>query len=66
MKLMHHEQKRLQQYATLSLSLSPDTKTEVTKKEVAEFTKEILNTVAQKRHIHHWRLVLVEADQEET
>jgi len=39
MKLLPHEQKRLRQHAILTLRLSPDTKTESTKKDVAEFTR---------------------------
>jgi len=62
MKLLSHEQKRLRQHAMLTLSLSPDTRTEVTKKDVAEFTKDLLNTVAQKRQIRNWLLVLVETE----
>jgi hypothetical protein len=64
MKLLPHEQKRLRQHATLTLRLSPDTKTETTRRDCAEFTKSLLNTVAQKRQIKHWLLVLVEIDKE--
>lgn len=63
-RLLSHEQKRLEQHAILTLRLSPDTRTDVTKKDVAEFTKDLLNTVAQKRHIKHWQVVLIEADGE--
>jgi hypothetical protein len=62
MKLLPHEQKRLRQHATLTLSLSPDARTEVTRKDVAEYSKELLNTIQRKRHIKHWLLALVEAD----
>lgn len=63
-KLMPHEQKRLREYAALTLSLSPDTKTEVTKKEIAEFSKDLVNTMARKRQIKHWVVVLIETDGE--
>ena len=65
MKPMPHEQKRLQQYATLTLRLSPDTRPEVTRKSIADFTKDLLNTVARKRQIRNWLLVLVETDKED-
>ena len=65
MKLLPHEQKRLRQHATLRLALSPDTKTEITKKELFEFTKDLSNAIARKRQVKHWLLVLVETDKEE-
>ncbi|MEI8014905.1 MAG: hypothetical protein WCH20_08710 [Nitrospira sp.] len=58
-KLMSYEQRRLREHAALALALSPDTKTEVTKKDIAEFSKDILNTIQRKRGIKHWQLVLV-------
>jgi len=61
-KLLPHEQKRLAEHAALTLTISPDTITEITKKEVAEFTKEILSTVQRYRGIKHWSLVLVETE----
>ncbi|MCG3772007.1 MAG: hypothetical protein JW384_03208 [Nitrosomonadaceae bacterium] len=64
--LMPQEQKRLREHAALSLSLSPDVKPEITKKLVAEFTKDLLNTVARKRQIKHWLVVLVEVDGEKS
>lgn len=64
MKPLPHEQKRLQQFATLSLSLSPDVRPEVTKKSLLDFTQDIGNTLRQKRQIKHWILALVETDQE--
>jgi hypothetical protein len=63
-KLMTHEQKRLRERAALTLSLSPDTKMEVTKKEVADFTKDLLDTMARKRQIKNWLVVLIETDGE--
>lgn len=61
---MVHELKRLQQYPMLTLRLSPDNKTEVTKKGIAEFTKDVVNTVQRKRHIKNMLLVLVESNEE--
>ena len=57
-KLMLHEQKRLREHAALSVSLSPDTRPEILRKDVAEFTKNLLSTIQQKRHIKRWALVL--------
>ena len=64
MKPMPHEQKRLQQYATLSLSLSPDIRPEVTKKCLFEFTQDVGDTLRQKRQVKRWILALVEIDNE--
>lgn len=62
MKPMPHEQKRLQQYATLSLSLSPDFRPEVTKKNLLDFSQDVGNMLRQKRQVKNWILVLVEID----
>jgi len=62
MKLMAHELKRLRQYAILTLGLSPDNKMEVTKKDIAEFTKEVLHIIQRKRQIKNVMLALVESD----
>jgi hypothetical protein len=64
MKLMVHELKRLRQYALLTLSLSSGNKTEVTKNGIAEFNKNVVNTVKRKRHIKNMLLVLVESNEE--
>lgn len=57
--LMLHEQKRLREHAALTLSLSPDTRPEILRKEISEFSKDLLSTIARKRGIKHWALVLV-------
>lgn len=59
MKLLPHELARLHKHAALTLSLSPDTKPEVTKKAIAEFTKDLFTTIQRKRNIKKWQLVLV-------
>jgi hypothetical protein len=64
-KLLPHEQRRLREHAALTLTISPDTKTEITKKEVAEFTKDLLNTVARYRGVKHMMLALVETEKAE-
>lgn len=65
MKLLPQEVRRIRQHAILTLRLSPDTKTEITKKEILGFTKNLLNTIQQKRQIKHWELVLMETDKED-
>lgn len=58
-KLMNHEQKRLREHAAISLSLSGEARTEITKKQVADFSRDLLNIIQRKRDIKRWRLVLV-------
>lgn len=58
-KLMNHEQKRLREHAALTLSLSGETRLEITKKDVAEFARELMTTIQRKRHIKQWLLALV-------
>ena len=62
MKLLNHEMARLHKLAELTLNLSPDIKPDVTKKEIAEFSKEVVNTVQRKRQVKQWLLVLVERE----
>lgn len=64
-KLMLHEQKRLREFAALTLSLSPDTRPEILRKDVAQFTKDLLTTMARKRDSKNWLVVLIETDGEQ-
>ena len=64
-KLLPHEQRRLHEHAALTLNLSPDVKTEVTRKLLAEFSKNMLNTITRYRGIKHWSLVLVQTEKAE-
>ena len=57
--LMPQEQRRLREHAALTLSLSPDTRPEILRKEISDFSKDLLNTIQRKRDIKHWALVLV-------
>lgn len=57
--LMRHEQKRLLEHSALTLSLSPDTRPEILRKELSEFSKDLLTTLHRKRNIKRWQLVLV-------
>ena len=58
-KLLPQEQRRLREHAALTLSLSPDTRPEILRKDISEFSKHLLNTIQRKRDVKHWQLVLV-------
>ena len=62
MKLLRHELTRLHKHAELTLRLSIEKKTDVTKKEITEFSQDLLNTIQRKRQVKHWLLVLVEGE----
>lgn len=64
MKLLPQEIKRLRQHALLVKKFSPDTKLEVTKKDLNEFTKDVLATLQTKKSIKNMMLVCVETDKE--
>lgn len=57
--LMPQEQRRLREHAALTLGLSPDTRPEILRKEISEYSKNLLSIIVRKRHIKHWQLVLV-------
>lgn len=57
--LMLHEKKRLLDHAALTLSLSPDTRPEILRKELSDFSRNLLTTIQRKRDIKCWQLVLV-------
>ena len=65
MKLQSHEVKRLCTNALLLKQISPDTKLEVTKKDLGDWNKEVLATLQRKKQIKNMLLVLVEIDKEE-
>jgi len=62
MKLQSHEVKRLRANAILLKKVSPDTKLEVTKRDLGDFTKEVLATIQYKKSIKSMLLVLVDAE----
>ena len=64
MKLQTHEVKRLRANAILLKKVSPDTRLEITKKDLGDFTKEVLLTLQYKKSIKSMLLVLVETDKE--
>jgi hypothetical protein len=49
----------------LTLKVSRDTKLEITKKDLGNFTKHVLATLQYKRQVKNMLLVLVETDKEE-
>lgn len=65
MKLQNHEVKRLIANAILVKKVSPDTKLEVTKRDLSDLNKQVLHTLQFKKSIKNMMLVLVETDKEE-
>lgn len=57
--LLPHEQKRLREHAALTLTLSPDTRPEILRKELSDFSRDLLTTIQRKRGIKRWQVVLV-------
>ena len=64
MKLSPTDVSSLKRKAILTLKVSPDTKSDVTRNELADFTKELQRTLTVKRHLKQLRLVLVEVEKE--
>jgi hypothetical protein len=64
MKLQSHEVKRLKANALLLKQVSPNTKLEVTKKDLGDWTNQVLATLQRKKQIKNMLLVLVETDKE--
>lgn len=65
MKLLPQEIKRIRANALLVKKVSPDTKLEVTKRDLGDWNKEVLATLQRKKQIKNMLLVLVETDKEE-
>ena len=65
MKLLPQEIKRLRANALLVKKVSPDTKLEVTKRDLSAWTKDVLITLQTKKQVKHMMLVCVETDKEE-
>lgn len=66
MILLPQEQKRLRQLAIVQKRVSADTRPEVTKKDLEEFTKEVRHTLQFKKTIKNALLVLVETDEDKS
>lgn len=62
MKLQNHEVKRLRQAALLVKKVSPDTKLEVTKRDLNDWNKDVLHTLQFKKQIKNMLLVCVEIE----
>jgi hypothetical protein len=60
--LTTQEQKRIREHAALTLRLSQDTRPEITRKDIAEFSRDLLSTIQRKRQINNWMVVLIETD----
>ena len=63
-KLTHTEQSAITRKSLLSLSVSPDTKPDSTRRELAKFSQEVQRKLMQWRHIQDFRLVLLEVEKE--
>lgn len=64
MKLLSHEVKRLKANAILLKQVSPDTKLEVTRRVLGDWSKDVLHTLQYKKQFKNMLLVLVETDKE--
>jgi hypothetical protein len=65
MKLLPQEVKRLKANAILVKQVSPDTKLEITKRNLGDWNKDVLATLHRKKRIQNMLLVLVETGEEE-
>jgi|CXWL01.1.fsa_nt_gi hypothetical protein len=65
MKLQTQEIRRIRANALLVKQVSPDTKLDVTKRDLGTWTKEVLTTLQTKKQIKNMLLVLVETEKEE-
>jgi len=64
MRLQNHEVKKLRQSAILLKQVSPDTKLDVTKRDLSAWSKDVLHTLQYKKQFKNMLLVLVETDKE--
>lgn len=62
MKLQNHEVKRLITNAILVKKVSPDTKLEVTKRDLNDWNKDVLHTLQFKKQFKNMLLVCVEVE----
>lgn len=66
MKLQHHEVKRFITNAILVKKVSPDTKLEVTKRDLGDWSKDVLHTLQFKKQFKDVLLVCVEIEGEKS
>ena len=65
MKLLPHELKRLRANALLVKKVSPGTRFEITRRDLGDFTKDVLATLQTKKQVKNMMLVCVETDKED-
>lgn len=65
MRLLPQEIKRLRQNAILVKKFSPNTKLEISKRDLADWSKDVLHTLQFKKQFKNLLLVCVEIDKEE-
>lgn len=65
MKLLAGEIRRIRANALLEKKFSPDTRLEVTKKDLEDFKKNLLHTLQTKKHAKNLLLLLVETEKVE-
>ena len=65
MKLLSQEIKRLRANALLVKKVSPDTRLEITRRDLGDWNKDVLATLQTKKQVKNMMLVLLEADKED-
>ena len=65
MKLLPQEIRRIRQNALLEQKVSPDTKLEVTKKDLEDFKKEVLTTLQRNKRIKSALVEVLEIEEEQ-
>jgi len=65
MKLLPHELKRLRANALLVMKVSPDTRLEITRRDLGNFSKDVLATLQTKKQVKNMMIVLVETDKKD-
>ena len=63
-KLSPTEQGAINRKAILSLNVSPDTKAESTRRDLAKFSHEVQKKLLVSSHVKDWRVVLLEIEKE--
>ena len=63
-KLSPTEQGAINRQAILSLNVSPDTKSESTRRDLVKFSQEVQKRLLVASHVKDWRVVLLEVEKE--
>lgn len=61
-KLSHTEQNAINRKALLSLDVSPDTKPDITRRDIAKFSQDVQKHLIAWRNLKDLRLVLLEVE----